>query len=86
MSLDCGVLPYILNGSVDLSDGTTYMSTALYSCDIGLYIVGNSTRMCAEDGLWTPTEPHCQIHGDTQHCELEHIFISYLDVYFYNVW
>ena len=75
LASDCDVLPDVLNGSVDISDGTTYMSTALYSCDIGHYIVGNSTRTCAEDALWTPTEPYCQIHGDTQQCELEHTWI-----------
>jgi len=85
MFSDCVVLSDILNGSVYLSDGTTYMSTALYSCDIGLYIVGNSARTCTENGLWTPTEPFCQIHGETQHCELDNLFISSLDVYFHNV-
>jgi len=86
MFSDCVVLSDILNGSVDLSDGTTYMSTALYSCDIGLYIVGNSARTCTENGLWTPYEPFCQIHGDTPQCELDNLLISSLDVHFHNVW
>jgi len=64
---DCDVLPDILNGSVDLSDGTTYLSTAVYSCDIGHNIVGNNMRTCIDGGLWNETEPSCQKIGKTFH-------------------
>jgi len=72
---DCGVLPGILNGSVDLSNGTAYLSTVLYSCDIGYYIVGNSTRTCAADGLWNQAEPFCQIHGENMCFVLVHVAV-----------
>ena len=64
---DCDVLPKILNGSVDLSGGTTYLSTAIYSCDIGHNIVGNNMRTCIDGGLWNETQPSCQKIGKTFH-------------------
>jgi len=67
LTSDCDVLPDILNGSVDLSDGMTYLSTARYSCDIGHYIVGSSERTCIDGGLWNLAEPSCQKRGNTLH-------------------
>ena len=39
--------------------GTTFMSTATYSCNNGYELNGSSTRTCSSDGMWTPAAPIC---------------------------
>ena len=57
---DCGTLPDPSNGQVNLDEGTTIGSTAVYTCDEGHTLVGASTRMCQSDGVWANSEPTCQ--------------------------
>ena len=64
--LDCSTLPNITNGAVDLSEGTTFPSMAVYSCDAGYEMQGDPVRMCNASGVWNGTEPTCtgkQGHG-----------------------
>ena len=56
---DCGSLTNPINGQVDTSPGTNYMSTATYSCDNGYELNGSSTRTCSSDGMWTRAAPIC---------------------------
>ena len=56
---DCQSLPNITNGAVDLSEGTTFSSVAVYSCDGGYELQGDPVRMCNESGVWNGREPTC---------------------------
>lgn len=54
----CEELSDPLNGRVEPS-GRTPDSTATYSCNEGLELVGPSVRVCEDTGLWTGVEPEC---------------------------
>ena len=58
--MDCGVLRNPVNGQVNDTNGTIFGQTATYSCNTGYNLVGNSTRMCQADGLWTGSAPSCE--------------------------
>ena len=58
-AVDCGPLSDPANGAVDLSDGTEFGATAVYSCDAGYILSGTSTRDCLDTGLWSGVEPTC---------------------------
>ena len=58
-AVDCGPLSDPANGDVDLSDGTEFGDTAIYSCDAGYILSGTSTRNCLDTGLWSGAEPTC---------------------------
>ena len=72
VTADCGTLPNITNGAVDLSGGTAFPSVALYSCDGGYELQGDPVRMCNESGVWTGTEPICtgKIQMNIEYCVL----------------
>ena len=57
--VDCGSLEAPGNGTIDLSEGTTFGSTAFYSCDENFELVGNSTRVCLSSGVWSNAPPVC---------------------------
>ena len=56
--VDCGTLDHPANGSVSIT-GTTYLSTATYSCLDGFNISGSSERTCLSDGNWNSSVPSC---------------------------
>ena len=59
-AVDCGQLTDPDNGLVDTSYGTTFRSTATYTCDTGYALSGSQTRSCGADGNWTSSEPFCE--------------------------
>ena len=59
-AVDCGNLTDPANGQVIHPGGTTFGQTATYSCNTGFNLVGNSTRMCQADGMWTASTPTCE--------------------------
>ena len=38
---------------------TSCGSNVSYSCLVGYRFVGNRSRSCLENGIWTGSEPHC---------------------------
>lgn len=49
--------------------GTTYGSTAFYSCNRGYRLVGSSTTQCMETGVWVPAvPPSCLTVGNNLYC------------------
>ena len=54
--VDCGQPPPVANGSVSLStpNATDLFSTALYTCDTGYQLSGDSDSVCWWDGVWRP--------------------------------
>ena len=58
-AVDCGPLTDPANGQVDTSSGTTFWSTATYTCAIGYTLSGSQSRTCGADGNWTSSEPSC---------------------------
>ena len=77
--VDCGSLDAPANGSVDLSNGTTFGSTAIYSCDEVFELQGNSTRMCLLSGQWSYEPPTCD-------CELHMICVAYIMPFNPKLW
>ena len=58
--VDCGSPVNPDNGQVDISNGTTFGSTAIYTCDPGYTLSGShKLRTCGADAVWFPTEPTC---------------------------
>ena len=57
--VDCRTLNTTMNGQVNHPNGTTFGQTATYSCNTGYNLVGDSTRMCQADGMWSGSEPTC---------------------------
>ena len=60
VSVDCGSLTDPTNGQVNTSSGTTFGSTATYTCDTGYTLSGSQTRTCGANGMWTPSKPLCE--------------------------
>ena len=58
--VDCGPLGNSVNGQVDMSSGTTFMSTATYTCNAGYKRIGAISRTCGSDGVWFPAAPTCK--------------------------
>ena len=56
--VDCGTLTNPANSQVSYTGRTTFGQTAIYSCNAGYNMVGNSTRTC--HGIWSGSEPTCQ--------------------------
>ena len=59
-AVDCGNLPDPVNGQVDHTAGTSLGQTAIYSCNTGYNLVGDSTRTCQAIGQWSGSAPTCQ--------------------------
>uniref|UniRef100_A0A3Q2PYT7 Sushi, von Willebrand factor type A, EGF and pentraxin domain containing 1 n=1 Tax=Fundulus heteroclitus TaxID=8078 RepID=A0A3Q2PYT7_FUNHE len=49
----------ISNGIIDVQ-GLMYLSKAIYSCKTGYNLVGNSTVLCGEKGMWIGGVPSCR--------------------------
>ncbi|KAH3700404.1 hypothetical protein DPMN_075380 [Dreissena polymorpha] len=60
---DCGPLPAPSEGTVTSQKGTTYGQTARYTCNPGYQLLGATTRLCQENGLWTEETPVCRKYG-----------------------
>ncbi|XP_064386127.1 sushi, von Willebrand factor type A, EGF and pentraxin domain-containing protein 1-like isoform X2 [Halichondria panicea] len=59
--VDCGSLTVPINGQVSTSSGTTFMSTATYTCNTGYTLNGVLTRTCQANGNWDLTVPTCDL-------------------------
>ena len=59
IAVDCGFPGNILNGAVDISRGTEFGSTALYSCDPGFQMMGMNSLTCLANGKWNRISPTC---------------------------
>lgn len=57
--VDCGGLSAPANGAVDAMF-TTFGSIASYFCNGGYTLIGDDTRTCTEDGVWSGVEPICE--------------------------
>ena len=59
-AVDCGNLTNPANGHVNQTTGTTFGQTAIYSCNTGYNLVGESTHTCQATGEWSGSEPTCE--------------------------
>ena len=57
--VNCGALANPVNGLVDTSGGTTFGTTATYSCNLNFMLMGSSTRSCTVAGVWGGQPPTC---------------------------
>ena len=60
--VDCGTLTDPVSGQVSHPTGTTFGQTAIYRCDTGYILLGDSsaTRTCQANGVWSGNAPTCQ--------------------------
>ena len=58
-AVNCGNLTNPANGQVSTT-GTTFGQTVTYSCNTGYNLMGDSTRTCQADGMWSGSAPTCQ--------------------------
>jgi len=58
--IDCGNLTNQDNGRVSHPTGTTFGQTAIYTCNPGYKLVGDSTRECQTTGVWSGSKPTCK--------------------------
>ena len=70
--MDCGALGDPANGQVEYT-ATTFGSVAEYTCDSGCDPVGDSTRICTDEGTWSGSTPQCP---GNQICVVQHIYIK----------
>ena len=68
LAVDCGSLSNPDNGQVNTSNGTTFGSTVTYTCHRE-----SGSRTCGANGLWTLTEPNCQVTGKIS-CKSQKLF------------
>ena len=61
--LDCGGVGSITEGQVSYSSGTTYLSEATFSCNIGYTLSSVITRTCQANSTWSYENPTCDIVG-----------------------
>ena len=71
VAVDCLGLNNPTNGQVSLT-GTTFMHTATYTCPSGFFLVGDETRTCQSNGLWTELPPECIGKSMVQYIHLWH--------------
>ena len=57
--VDCDVVEGPGSGYVSYSAGTTYQSSASYSCDTGYTLMGGAMRQCQANGTWSGVVPIC---------------------------
>ena len=48
-----------MNGTVT-SNGTYVTSVAEFTCDFGFELIGDTQRICQDDGTWTNMVPRCR--------------------------
>ena len=70
-TVECGALSSPSNGNVATPSGTTAGNVALYSCVEGLVMTGPPTRVCGNNGLWTPNAPTCEGEDVQLHAKAE---------------
>ncbi len=57
--IDCGPLPDIKNGKVEIVPDTKKASIATYFCDEGFLLYGKQQRVCSYGGKWSGRAPKC---------------------------
>ena len=59
----CSLLFNPSDGSVSTPEGTEFQDEAIYECEQGFELVGNSRRSCQSTGSWSGTAPTCKQIG-----------------------
>ncbi|XP_052224816.1 CUB and sushi domain-containing protein 3-like [Dreissena polymorpha] len=59
---DCDTLSALMNGEVDLAQGTKYGAKASFTCKTGYTLVGQPSPTCTSAGTWSAAAPVCQIN------------------------
>ncbi|XP_064387965.1 uncharacterized protein LOC135336171 isoform X3 [Halichondria panicea] len=85
-AITCSTLNSISNGGIvyvsDTTDPFDFNTDAIYSCEIGYYLVGNGVRMCGGDGFglqgaWSGSAPSCEPITCTSLIAPDNGFITY---------
>ena len=61
LAVMCPPLSNVENGHVQTSQGLSYLSTAVYQCDVNHSLSGSPMRVCTAAGVWDRVQPTC--HG-----------------------
>ncbi|XP_019850306.1 PREDICTED: sushi, von Willebrand factor type A, EGF and pentraxin domain-containing protein 1-like isoform X2 [Amphimedon queenslandica] len=57
--VNCGEIPSPKNGRVTFYPGTTFQSTATFTCRRGFRLSGSRVRTCQANGSWSGRQPTC---------------------------
>ena len=61
---DCGIPGSISVGTGDVSySGTEFGDIAVYHCNSGFVITGDSVRLCQDNSIWSGSVPLCTPEG-----------------------
>ena len=73
----CQLLDDPGDGQVTL-EGVSVGSEAVYSCDVGFQLIGESRRTCllSRRGAWSGTEPSCQSKVLSTPIKVFHTYVS----------
>ena len=55
----CGDLPRVANGKIEIHPDTKLGSSAVYTCNPGYILEGNTKRTCLANGKWSGSKPAC---------------------------
>ncbi|KAL4236643.1 biological adhesion [Mactra antiquata] len=58
--MNCGDPDNVTNGNVRFDD-TSFQGTAVYECNVGYILEGDSTRICGRNKQWSGSVPTCTI-------------------------
>ena len=75
--MNCGTLTEPANGQVSHAAGTTFEQTAIFSCDTGYNLDGDSNRTCQATGMWSGSSPTCQGMLYQLAAKLEYYVVGY---------
>lgn len=53
------MLPNPVNGMVTLTNGTLEGAVAIYTCELGYELIGDSLRVCGNNARWLGRSPMC---------------------------
>ena len=59
LAVECMELDNPVKGRVNFPVPTVYGSEAVYTCETGHVLAGNSSRRCQIDGTWSESHPTC---------------------------
>ena len=82
LAVNCGSLTDPVDGKVH-AKLTTFEAVATYNCKRGHVLIGDITRTCQANGLWSGSQPKCV--SRKYNCEgLMHIIIMHLKICAWN--
>lgn len=59
-AVSCGLPPSLANGTMQY-EAVTFQFSVRYKCNVGYILIGDKTRICSKDKVWSGSAPSCEI-------------------------